>query len=590
MSVPGDTEVISPIAANVVVDRMRVQRFRGVADATLVLERGTTFLVGENNAGKSSLLQALAVAVGSHQATNDDLHQQVGVGMAGDAVIDLWLAPGQGLEFEASTRQLLGDVQREPGTTRELVAFRTTLKPSNESSVLKERRVFLQPLGEQWVPGTQSVPRNAMQVIDAHMLDASRDLLAELGARNSTWGRVVADLQIPPIPTLEDGSDDPRGRAGLEADLRRLAQNLRAASPVLVALEADLSRLAQAQATVGSVELVPVPPSVDELARTIQVVLHQDDSVSLPLRFHGLGSRSLAALFVFQTLCSLRIGADQGVRPHLLILLEEPESHLHPQAVIALRDLIDALPGQAVVATHSTHLVAEAPPRAVRLVRRSASGARILRLPDGTAKKLAQFRRFIERPFGEIFFARLIVFVDGTSERNALPILLRPLLGGDVGGLGVSFIDCQSMVDDQRLQRLVDALHGMEIPWLMYVDNDQAGLDALGRIVDPASRQPLTSADPRVVSSGHKQIEQLLLDAGYHDVIEAVAADADQPIVGSDHLPFLTRNKGWAAEAVARAAVREQRPSHPTVRGLAEAIRPSISIRSQPASRVEATP
>lgn len=87
-------------SAGIVVDRVRVQRFRGIVDATLELERGTTFLVGENNAGTSSLLQALAMAVGSRQATTDDLHRLSSGGSAADAVIDIWLAPAEQLEFD----------------------------------------------------------------------------------------------------------------------------------------------------------------------------------------------------------------------------------------------------------------------------------------------------------------------------------------------------------------------------------------------------------------------------------------------------------------------------------------------------------
>lgn len=586
MSAELESAALSDPSAGVVVDRVRVQRFRGIADTTLELEHGTTFLVGENNAGKSSLLHALAVAIGSRRATTDDLRRLSAGGSSDDAVIDLWLTPADTPAFDEIARQRLGSVQREPGSTSEVVGIRTILEPSSEGSGLKLRRVFLQPSGDRWIASQQSVRPQALEVIDAHLLDASRDLMTELGARTSTWGRVLADLKIPALPRLDDGSHDPLSRAALESDLRMLADNLRKASPVLGQLEQDLSGIAQAQATVGHVELVPVPPDVDELARTIQVVLHQGDNLSLPLRFHGLGSRSLAALFVFQTLCGLRIGADQGVRPHLLILLEEPESHLHPQAVVALRDLIDALPGQTVVATHSTHLVAESSPELVRLVRRSPKGTRILRLAPEAAKKIAQFRRFIERPFGEIFFARLVVFVDGTSERNTLPILLKPVLQCDVGGLGVTFIDCQSMVDDERLQRLVDALHAVEIAWLMFVDNDSPGIAALAKIVDPATGTSLTIKHPGVVLSGAKQLEQLLIDAGYEKEIEAVAVEAGKPIGAGGHLKFLSANKGWAAEAVARRAVNTGRASDPTIVKLGTAIRSVVSDANDPNASV----
>ena len=52
--------------------------------------------------------------------------------------------------------------------------------------------------------------------------------------------------------------------------------------------------------------------------------------------------------------------------------------------------------------------------------------------------------------------------------------------------------------------------------------------------------------------SGQKQIEQLLIDAGYSDEIEQVAHDNDlQMGTGKNrHLLFLKSNKPWAAEQV----------------------------------------
>jgi len=47
--------------------------------------------------------------------------------------------------------------------------------------------------------------------------------MSELGNQSSTWGRVVGDLQVPDLADLPDGSLDPAGRAGLEADLSAFA-------------------------------------------------------------------------------------------------------------------------------------------------------------------------------------------------------------------------------------------------------------------------------------------------------------------------------------------------------------------------------
>ena len=361
---------------------------------------------------------------------------------------------------------------------------------------------------------------------------------------------------------------------------------MRKASPVLGRLETDLRRLGQSQNTVGDVELVALPPRIEELARTIEVVIAQRDDTSLPLRFHGLGSRSLAALLVFQTMCSLRVGQDQGVKPHLITLLEEPEAHLHPQAIVALRDIIEHLEGQTLVTTHSAQLVAELVPSDVRVIRRTGSGTRALGLPLATAKRIAQFRRFVERPHGEIFFARLVVFGDGTSERNALPVLLAPILGSDPAALGVTFVDCEGM-GDPKVARAIEALHHLETPWLVFADNDPAGLAALAAVKDPATGASLSLAHDSVVSSGDKQLEQMLIDADYLTEIETVAATFGEPGVSTDQqaLKFLTAHKGWAAEAVARQAVKAGKKAPEPIDRLAKAIRAKLAlVESEPDS------
>lgn len=394
-----------------------------------------------------------------------------------------------------------------------------------------------------------------MNHLEANLLYASRDLDVERANRTSLWGRVLADLQIE--QTTQDESES---RIELEEALRGIAQRIREASPVLRALGADLAELVDAQTSVGRVELQPVPPRLEDLARTAEVEFHQKDQPVMPLRFQGLGSRSLATMLVFKTLAQFRLGADSGFDPQPITLLEEPEAHLHPQAISALQSLLDRLPGQRIVSTHSPQLVAYVDPQFVRIVRRSRNSIRVLRLPPETAKEIGQFRRYVERPFGEILFAKAIVLCDGSTERCVLPILLDRYLNRHPAGLGISFIDCESMNREQS-RFIVQAAHDLELPWVLFTDRDDAGELALGSIDHPETGNKLTSESTEVIMSGRRQIEQLLIDAGYINEIEKVANDNRIEIFSNKkpHLKFLKKNKPWAAEQVAIEAVKAKR-------------------------------
>ena len=581
-------ESVEP-ATGIRISKVRIRNFRCIDEIELDLEPGTTYLVGENNSGKTSILYALWSALGSRRPIDDDLRRTPGEKSVKEASVDIWIIPSDTDDnFSTDLSRQLVHVQPDPSTGIDTVGIRVVFKSSEEGNLLLTRRFFLQPDDEGgWASVDAPIlPPSLMNLLEAHLLHASRDLVEEFGNRTSLWGRVLSDLQI------DQNTDPGKTRVDLEKDLINIAQRIRDASPVLSSLEEDLDGITEAQASVGKVELQPVPPRLEELARTAEVVLHQDGQSVLPLRFQGLGSRSLATMLVFKTLAQFRLGADSGSRPHLVTLLEEPEAHLHPQAISVIQSLLDRLPGQRIVSTHSPQLVTHTDPKSVRIIRQSAESIRVIGLNPDAAKRVAQFRKYVERPFGEILFARAIVFGDGSTERCTLPALLSGYFGCHPGGLGISFFDCESM-DRAQTNIVVHAAHDLGIKWLVFVDNDLSGSKALNQIKRPSDEgttgERLTMESDEVIVSGNKQIEQLLVDAGYLEEIEEVASENNLELISDqkEYLKFLKDNKPWAAEQVAIKAVGNKRPLPGPIIELGRHLYESLDISSHPQSSKE---
>jgi len=564
--------------AQVRIGRVAVRGFRCLGDMTIELEPTTTYLVGENNMGKTSLLLAISAALGRSRPTTDDLTRGADGVQASQAEVDLFVFPAHGEAFGAHERGAFGgNVHRTLGEATEFVGIRSRFLPSLEGGQLLVDRSYLQPGRDGLVESATEFHASALKVFECEMLDASRDLVADLGSGSSRWGRVLFDLQIPELPPT-GGAPNPLSRSTLEGTLRQLAEDTRQASPVLSQLEADLGRISQVQSTIGDVSLLPFPAEIDEVMRSVEIHISHDGAPGLPLRFHGMGSRSLAALFVFATLCSLRGGADRGMRPHFLTLIEEPESHLHPQAITALRSQLDGLPGQRIISTHSAHLVSEAPPRSIRTLRRREGGMEVHQLSARTLEDTARFRRFVERPFGEFFFSRLVVFGDGAAERDALPVMLAKALGVSPAALGVTIVDCESMGHPQ-IPKLVAAADELGLPWIVFVDNDESGQNAMRKINDPETGAPLEISSQRVVLAGSKAMEKMLLDAGYGDEVTVVAADqGDSATTDGDRLKYLVKHKGWVGEAVATLALANGKPVPAPVLELSRRIKAVLGI------------
>lgn len=568
-----------PPEADLDVASVRIRNFRGLGNASIGLARTATYLVGENNSGKSSALLAIATACGGRRASVDDLRQS-GDAANSEATIDLVIR-SRGDQFsEVVAQRLQENYGKGPGPG-EWTGVRTTLTYSRESTFLLTRRTFLQwdPASEDWIDTEIQIGERVGQLIVGQLVGASRDLIGDLSARTSDWGRLLADLDVAP--------DE---RQSLQGELLELGKRLRDASPVLMSLGEHLRRVSEAQGGIGEIALRPLPIRIEELARSVDIMVSSIAGDELPLRFQGLGMRSLAALMVFRAVCELRVGADQGVRPHVLTLLEEPEAHLHPQAQAAVRSLVEDLPGQPVVATHSDVLVASADPRTVRVFRVNDAGTQVHELSLDQAKKMAVFRRFVERPLGELFFARFVVFVDGTAERISLPIMLDGPLGRPCTANGISVVDLEGM-SREHLEKAIEALSALgNIPWIVYLDNDAGGWKAIGGVLGSDGVE-LTRDHSQVVVSGDSQLEGLFLDAGYGEEVRAVAneyfprderdPEYPEPTLPNDYsdathdqyLRFLASNKGWASELIARKAVANKKAMPIPIIELAKGIR-----------------
>lgn len=474
------------------VESCRIRNFRGIADCSLELERNLTLLVGRNNAGKSRVLRALGVALGL-PADIDDLT----VGSTEEATIDVVIAPpppasdGKNETFSKSISRRLGFqiplIQESPA--RERFAWRTTIRKSGEGLGAVSETQFLQFDSQErkWVlpDNASTVARDQRSLLAVELFEARRDLVEEFSKRSSAIRRVLNDLEV---------NEDIR--AELQKDLTTLSERILNKSPALTAVKKSLSELETHIDSIGTPSLNPLPPRLEELARSIAIDLDTGKG-AIPLRLHGAGVRNLASLQIQGVNYDRRLGRDgPSTRPHPVTLVEEPEAHLHPQAVLELCDLLTNLPGQIIASTHSSHLVTSIEPRCIRLLRQDANNTTLIDLgpapsdsearhralrPDTHVEEMEKLKRLVERPFGELLFASAVVMGDGATERAFLPPVIRHALGHRAQGVCV--IDPSNLGSDLA-HAAVKFAKLVKIPWLLFCDSDTQGRTDAKKLVN----------------------------------------------------------------------------------------------------------
>jgi predicted ATP-dependent endonuclease of OLD family len=239
-------------------------------------------------------------------------------------------------------------------------------------------------------------------------------------------------------------------------------------------------------------------------------------ALRLPETSNGLGYQNLISM-IFQLMAfrdewlkkykNVEEQTASGVEPIHLVLIEEPEAHLHVQVqqafikhayhVLCSDPLLEKYPNlktQLVVSSHSSHVAHETEYENLRYFRRLPAGMAGIPIPVSTVSNLstvfgkknqtkAFVTRYLRAQHADLFFADAVILVEGSAERMMLPHVLRkhfPFLDRcyitilDIGGSHA-----------HRLRPLVDALG---IITLVITDLD-AGLLKVAKPVERNAQQ-----------------------------------------------------------------------------------------------------
>jgi putative ATP-dependent endonuclease of OLD family len=371
------------------ISNVRIENFRCIRELDVVLE-DTTVFIGANNSGKTSILQAVRIALARLWGRRGTGFTEHDVHCPGETHDPKTAPPVRVLvRFE--------EIESEPWDPdmvsaldefivlndlgRNLISLRVTCEWSPDSKAFEPAWEFLNSAGQ---PLTQRARRATnlsgfFSYVPLFYLEALRDAAGQFSPRSSLWGNLLKSVRIPDAVQTE-----------VQSSLDGLDTQLLAADPRLADIAKTISHAAKIAVgqSEGDAKLRMLPMNTWDLISRAAVVLKNENLRPwLPLDHHGQGLQSLSVLFLFQAAAFQQLEEEQpGIEP--IFLLEEPEAHLHPQAARILWDRVSELPGQKLVATHSPYFVQHVPLHNLRLVRLHQGRTELAYMPRSVVSDL----------------------------------------------------------------------------------------------------------------------------------------------------------------------------------------------------------
>ncbi len=474
------------------IARIHIENYRSVKGVDF--EPGACcVLIGENNSGKTNILRALSLALGETWPTermfseedfyNQDTTNDIVIQVFFDEMKEEWRNNFKmeivGLELRCKAYKI--KVKGKPaGTlTTDYVCIN---KAGKAISYPAEKLEKGQKYQGQWVP--YRVTKEIREQLPFIYVDVLRDYNRQApGSRWSVLRRLFNEVNTQFLNdktlisvTRPDGTSVKiTRREAFEESVKGAYKYLR--TEAFEEIEKKLAENAIEQmgldADTSKVELHFETHDPTNAFKSLQLYVDQM-GIRSPAGEVGAGLQSAIVVAIFRTYEELK---KEGA----VFAIEEPEVFLHPQRARYFASVLRALSergNQVFLTTHSPIFVQLHEPEAVAVVRREPdSGTKVhqaskIDLAADERKALRLLTEF-DAQRSEFFFARCVMFVEGNTEKIALPLAFQAL-GTDVNKANVSVIECGGKT---KMPLFIRTARAFSIPFVVLADHDVRHVD-----------------------------------------------------------------------------------------------------------------
>jgi putative ATP-dependent endonuclease of OLD family len=524
-----------------VLEKIHIHNYRVFEDLKLDFSDGLNVIVGDNDAGKTTLLEAVHLALTS-RVHGRLLSGELTPHMVNQRATERYLTQLRGAEAASPPEILIDLYLRE---TEETAPLKGSNNATGEDAPgLRIRAAFSDDFAEEY---------------ERFILDPTLVTLVPTEYYTVEWvsfaGNMVTQRSVPGSAWLIDATTI-RLQSGADYHLRQIiSDHLEPAERVELARayrslreqfsqDAGIARInakiGESQAELSEKEL---SLSIDVSPRSSwesSLVPHLD---ALPFQFIGSGE---------QTMLKILLALRRNTASADLVLIEEPENHQSPSSLTVLIGKIaeQCTDTQALVSTHSSFVINKLGLDRLLLLTPKAG----MRLVDLSPDTLAYFKRLPGYDTLRVVLAERIVLVEGPSDELVLQRAYRDIHGKLPSEAGVDVISVA-----RSFARFLDIADPLGKTVAVVTDNDgRAPEDVAASLASytKGGKVKVHVSDP---DAGRTLEPQLIAVNGIDRLNEILGTGHE---TDADLERYMTANKTACALAILETAAAVTMPSY----------------------------
>lgn len=528
----------------ILITKVRIENYRSIESMEVSLSE-INVLIGANNSGKSNFLRAINIALGQNRiVSSEDIHINNGEALdeAKCAIIDLMIRPcdAQSNVVETFSDFWIGVFTEAWITTGSVDGDFVGIRTIIQYDALKNDYMIIHKQITDWSDSISSstVSRKKMftgdmnTYISAYYMDAQRDVVDDIRDKKSYFGRATSRIKLPDDKT-----------ADIERQLNDINSQIVDSIPALRQTANSISSIAPTVGNPdGTIEIEPLARKISDLHKGMDIFYRDGDAARLSVSQHGMGTRSWISFLTLGTYIDWEknnlVEDDPEAESFVVLTMEEPEAHLHPQAQQKLYTQISRFSGQKIISTHSPSIVSQA--ELSNLIHfEKKQGKTIAHRFDKAqynTEEINRIKREVISSHGDLLFSRAIVLCEGITEEQALPVYFEKYYGVNPSFWGISIIG----IGGQNYKTFLSLIRDFNIDWYIFSDGEDSTIKTVKKAVEKVFALDIENCSNVIILDNKEDFEKHLINSGYvSEIVEAISDYEDNP----DYITEYIRNR-----------------------------------------------
>lgn len=454
---------------------IEIQNFKSIIAIEFELSEYSP-LVGYNNAGKSNILEAIkwVLRKSSLKATDfNDVDNPVIMTAKIDGISEAILD-----NLNATHRQRI-----EPFLDSELLTIRRTQSTPNVTAA-QIRLEVLNPADRHWQNNPTGID-NAIKDLFPEPIHIGAMENSEEDVSKSKSGTTIGKLLSEIIGPIEEQYGDQLRTVldGLKDILDADGEN-RAAE--LTEFDQQVNEKLDAFFPDINVKVHVPTPELKEVFTKGTIKVYENQSLNgTDVSALGHGAQRSIQMTLIRHLADLKI-ASQEQTTTTLLLIDEPELYLHPQAIEILRVSLKTLSSQGyqiIFTTHSPFMITEKDIANTILIRKNATlgthKRNSLKSAIPQVEQDAQHQltlMFALSNSSNILFSERVILSEGKTENRLMPFLIEKVSGNSLGVNKCALVQQGGSGNTRKSKQVLEM---MDLPCKAIVDLDYAFTQAI---------------------------------------------------------------------------------------------------------------